>query len=248
MHGSSIRLVPTKDGLQREIQRTRSGSSSIKCHIFVVVEALLNIQYNELEPIAYWYTEHESQRATSRLMLSLWADEFRQDPVPCKTAVGSVASLTTSCSNPHPSCTTRPTTSLLRRTRALFHCHVRAEQGRKLADNWKILFWRHQRPLHPRRLRRLKRCQRAHEPADQSRLQRQAQRHHFVGADPADHQHCEAFLAKIVFFYTPLTNTTKAIFEDYAGELTKEEYKVLISKIKRLRFATFSRPSSTIMG
>lgn len=53
MHGSSIRLVPTKDGLQREIQRTRSGSSSIKCHIFVVVEALLNIQYNELEPIAY---------------------------------------------------------------------------------------------------------------------------------------------------------------------------------------------------
>lgn len=53
MHGSSVRLVPTKDGLQREIQRTRSGSSSIKCHIFVVVDALLNIQYNELESIAY---------------------------------------------------------------------------------------------------------------------------------------------------------------------------------------------------
>jgi len=37
-------------------------------------------------------------------------------------------------------------------------------------------------------------------------------------------------------FYAPLADMTKAILEDYAGELTKEEYKVLILKLERLRF------------
>lgn len=37
-------------------------------------------------------------------------------------------------------------------------------------------------------------------------------------------------------FYAPLADMTKAILEDYAGELTKEEYKVLILKLERPRF------------
>ena len=44
-------------------------------------------------------------------------------------------------------------------------------------------------------------------------------------------------VAAIVLFYTPSGKTTKAIFEDYAGELTQEEYKGLI---KRLKGHTFS--------
>ena len=33
-------------------------------------------------------------------------------------------------------------------------------------------------------------------------------------------------------FYTPSVKITKAIFEEYAGELTKNDLKVLISKLK----------------
>ena len=49
-------------------------------------------------------------------------------------------------------------------------------------------------------------------------------------------------IAAIVLFYTPSSKTTKAIFEDYAGELTHEEYKQLIAKLKGRKFShlTFS--------
>ena len=44
-------------------------------------------------------------------------------------------------------------------------------------------------------------------------------------------------VAAIVLFYTPSSKTTKAIFEDYAGELTHEEYKELIAKLKGRKFS-----------
>ena len=43
-------------------------------------------------------------------------------------------------------------------------------------------------------------------------------------------------VAAIVLFYTPSSKTAKAIFEDYAGELTHEEYKELIAKLKGRKF------------
>ena len=44
-------------------------------------------------------------------------------------------------------------------------------------------------------------------------------------------------VAAIVLFYTPSAKTTKAIFDDYAGELSQDEYKGLISKLKERKFA-----------
>ena len=44
-------------------------------------------------------------------------------------------------------------------------------------------------------------------------------------------------VAAIVLFYTPSSKTTRAIFEDYAGELTHEEYKALIAKLKGRKFS-----------
>ena len=44
-------------------------------------------------------------------------------------------------------------------------------------------------------------------------------------------------VAPIVLFYTPSAKTTKAIFDDYAGELSQDEYKGLISKLKERKFA-----------
>ena len=44
-------------------------------------------------------------------------------------------------------------------------------------------------------------------------------------------------IATIVLFYTPSSKTTKAIFEDYAGELTHEEYKEFIAKLKKHKFS-----------
>ena len=41
-------------------------------------------------------------------------------------------------------------------------------------------------------------------------------------------------VAAIVLFYTPSAKTTKAIFEEYAGEL---ELKQVISKLKERKFA-----------
>ena len=43
-------------------------------------------------------------------------------------------------------------------------------------------------------------------------------------------------VAAIVLFYTPSGKTTKAIFEDYAGEITHEEYKELIAWLKERKF------------
>ena len=39
-------------------------------------------------------------------------------------------------------------------------------------------------------------------------------------------------VAAIMLFYTPSGKTTKAIFEDYAGEITHDEYKELIAWLK----------------
>ena len=44
-------------------------------------------------------------------------------------------------------------------------------------------------------------------------------------------------VAAIVLFYTPSAKTTKVIFDDYAAELSMEEYKNLISKLKERKFS-----------
>ena len=43
--------------------------------------------------------------------------------------------------------------------------------------------------------------------------------------------------AAIVLFYTPSAKTTKAIFEEYAGELSHDELKRMISRLKERKFA-----------
>ena len=44
-------------------------------------------------------------------------------------------------------------------------------------------------------------------------------------------------VAAIVLFYTPSGKTTKATFEDYAGEITHEEYKQLVAWLKERKFS-----------
>ena len=44
-------------------------------------------------------------------------------------------------------------------------------------------------------------------------------------------------VAVIILFYTPSAKTTKVIFDDYAGELSHDEYKGLISKLKDRKFS-----------
>ena len=44
-------------------------------------------------------------------------------------------------------------------------------------------------------------------------------------------------VAAIVLFYTPSGKATKAIFEDYAGEITHDEYKELIAWLKERKFS-----------
>jgi len=44
-------------------------------------------------------------------------------------------------------------------------------------------------------------------------------------------------VAAIVLFYTPSAKTTKAIFEEYAGELSHEELQQMIARLKERKFA-----------
>ena len=43
-------------------------------------------------------------------------------------------------------------------------------------------------------------------------------------------------VAAIVLFYTPSAKTTQVIFDDLAGEVSQDEYKGLISKLKERKF------------
>jgi len=51
MHGSGTRLVNTTDGVQLELERKKSGSGNINCQVFVIADAMMPIQYNQLQPI-----------------------------------------------------------------------------------------------------------------------------------------------------------------------------------------------------
>ena len=44
-------------------------------------------------------------------------------------------------------------------------------------------------------------------------------------------------VAAIVLFYTPSARTTKAVFDDYAGELHPDEYRGFLSKLKDRKFS-----------
>ena len=43
-------------------------------------------------------------------------------------------------------------------------------------------------------------------------------------------------VATLVLFYTPSAKITKAIFEEYACELSQDEFKQLIARLKELKF------------
>ena len=49
-------------------------------------------------------------------------------------------------------------------------------------------------------------------------------------------------VAAVVLFYTPAAKTMKLIFEDFAGEMTVEEYKALIARRKKLVPYIFAAP------
>ena len=51
MHGSGIRLANTTDGVQLELERKASGSGNINCQVFVISDAMMPIQYNQLQSI-----------------------------------------------------------------------------------------------------------------------------------------------------------------------------------------------------
>ena len=53
LHGSGLRLVNTKEGVQLSIKRNTSGSGNAKCYIFILSDAQLNIVNKELESVTY---------------------------------------------------------------------------------------------------------------------------------------------------------------------------------------------------
>jgi len=50
-------------------------------------------------------------------------------------------------------------------------------------------------------------------------------------------KHFRENVPAIVLFYTPSAKTTKAIFEEYAGELSHDELRQMIARLKERNFA-----------
>ena len=53
LHGSGLRLVNTKEGVQLSINRNPSGSGNAKFNIFILSDAQINIVNKELESVTY---------------------------------------------------------------------------------------------------------------------------------------------------------------------------------------------------
>ena len=53
MHGSGQRLVNSENGVQIALTRTTSGSGTVRCHIFSISDAQLNIMERQLLDIQY---------------------------------------------------------------------------------------------------------------------------------------------------------------------------------------------------
>ena len=58
LHGSGLKLVNMKEGVQLAINRKVSGLRNVKCHIFIPLDAQLNIINPELESVTYWWNCH----------------------------------------------------------------------------------------------------------------------------------------------------------------------------------------------
>ena len=52
LHGNGVRLVDTRDGVHLEIERSASGSGEVKCHVYTISDAQMNIiqqQYKDVQ-------------------------------------------------------------------------------------------------------------------------------------------------------------------------------------------------------
>lgn len=53
LHGSGLRLVNSKGGVQLEMKRSTSGSGNLNCHVFVISDAQVNLLNGQLDSIQY---------------------------------------------------------------------------------------------------------------------------------------------------------------------------------------------------
>ena len=53
LHGSGLRLVNMKEGVQLAINIKALGSVNVKCHIFILSDTQLSIINRELESVTY---------------------------------------------------------------------------------------------------------------------------------------------------------------------------------------------------
>ena len=53
LHGNGVRLVNTKDGIHLEIERIATGSGEVKCHVYTISDAQMNIMKKQLKDVQY---------------------------------------------------------------------------------------------------------------------------------------------------------------------------------------------------
>ena len=57
-----------------------------------------------------------------------------------------------------------------------------------------------------------------------------------MGLDPANDEYRKSFQREYCF-YSPSARDMKIIFENYAGDLTNEEKKILLKKLKEVKYS-----------
>ena len=53
LHGGGLPINSTKDGVKLEMKRTASGSGNINCYIFVVADAVMEVENSDLKSVLY---------------------------------------------------------------------------------------------------------------------------------------------------------------------------------------------------
>ena len=51
LHGNGVHLGNTKDGIHLENERVASGSGNVKCHIYIISDAQMNIMERQLQAV-----------------------------------------------------------------------------------------------------------------------------------------------------------------------------------------------------
>ena len=239
MQGNGTRYVNSKDGVQLELKRNGSGSGEVKCHVFITSDLQMNIIGQELESVQYYTTMDPNNIPFNALIVgptNSGKTRFVVDQIygPFR---GKFDYIVLIC----PTFADNKTLHRIGENDPRMFVIIREQHEVKNWLNLVSMIFEGTNALII-----LDDCAASKEVKGRTG--------HLINLGfSARHIGTSVWLlthkitsitasfrenvAAIVLFYSPSAETTKAIFDDYAGELSYDENKGLISKLKQRKFS-----------